>query len=147
MSRFSSLSDRLTLLDTGPLVALLNAREIHHSWVKAQFATLRPPLVTCEPVLAEACHLLRHLPTGREAVIELVNRGVLSVEISLENESDGVLTLLRRYRDLPISLADACLVRLAELHVGCRVMTFDSDFDVYRRDGRHPIETWRPPAA
>lgn len=141
----SGFSSQIVLLDTGPLVALLNARETHHAWVKSQFATLRPPVFTCEPVLTEACHLLRQIPTGREAVMSLLLRGVIAVDLALEAEAEAVQALLRRYRDLPMSLADACLVRLAELNGRCRVLTFDSDFEVYRRNVRQPIEVLRPP--
>jgi uncharacterized protein len=143
----SGLSSQIVVLDTGPLVALLNARETHHAWVKSQFATLRPPLFTCEPVLTEACHLLRQIPTGREAVLSLLLRGVIAVDLALEAEAEAVEALLRRYRDLPMSLADACLVRMAELNGRCRVLTFDSDFEVYRRNVRQPIEVLRPPPA
>jgi uncharacterized protein len=143
----SGLSSQIVLLDTGPLVALLNARETHHAWVKSQFATLRPPLFTCEPVLAEACHLLRQIPTGREAVLQLVLRGVIAIDLALEAEAEAVSRLLARYRDQPMSLADACMVRLAELNPRSRVLTFDSDFDVYRRNDRQPIEVLRPPPA
>lgn len=143
----SGLSSQIVVLDTGPLVALLNARETHHAWVKSQFATLRPPLFTCEPVLTEACHLLRQIPTGREAVLSLLLRGVIAVDLALEAEAEAVEALLRRYRDLPMSLADACLVRMAELNERCRVLTFDSDFEVYRRNVRQPIEVLRPPPA
>lgn len=143
----SGFSSQIVLLDTGPLVALLNARETHHAWVKSQFATLRPPVFTCEPVLTEACHLLRQIPTGREAVMSLLLRGVIAVDLALEAEAEAVEALLRRYRDLPMSLADACLVRMAELNGRCRILTFDSDFEVYRRNVRQPIEVLRPPPA
>lgn len=143
----SGFSSQIVLLDTGPLVALLNARETHHAWVKSQFATLLPPVFTCEPVLTEACHLLRQIPTGREAVMSLLLRGVIAVDLALEAEAEAVEALLRRYRDLPMSLADACLVRMAELNGRCRVLTFDSDFEVYRRNVRQPIEVLRPPPA
>lgn len=143
----SGFSSQIVLLDTGPLVALLNARETHHAWVKSQFATFRPPVFTCEPVLTEACHVLRQIPTGGEAVMSLLLRGVIAVDLALEAEAEAVQALLRRYRDLPMSLADACLVRLAELNGRCRVLTFDSDFEVYRRNVRQPIEVLRPPPA
>lgn len=143
----SGFSSQIVLLDAGPLVALLNARETHHAWVKSQFASLRPPLFTCEPVLTEACHLLRQIPTGREAVLSLVLRGVIAVDLALKAEAEAVDRLLRRNRDRPMSLADACLVRLTELNGRCRVMTFDSDFEVYRRNDRQSIELLLPPRA
>ena len=53
--------------------------------------------------------------------------------------------LLRRYRNVPMSLADACLVRLSELYGDCAVLTLDSDFRIYRRHGRQVIPVLAPP--
>ena len=65
------------LMDTGPLVASLNRRDRYHLWAKARLSELEPPISTCEPVLAEACFLLRDIPGGAAAVLTLVDRGVL----------------------------------------------------------------------
>lgn len=132
------------LLDTGPLVALLSAQEKHHGWVKEQLATLEPPLVTCEAVLSEACFLLGRTQRGPEPVIELLRRGALAVEFWLADEAEAVEKLLARYRTVPISLADACLVRMAETTPGATVLTFDRDFTIYRIHGRKAIPTRMP---
>lgn len=132
------------LLDTGPLVALLNARDVHHGWVKDRLAALAPPLLTCEAVLSEACFLLRGLDDGPERVLELVHRGAVSVPFRLEDELPAVRRLLVRYADVPMSLADGCLVRMAERHADSVVMTLDSDFRIYRRHGRQVVPTLMP---
>lgn len=78
--------------------------------------------------------------------MELVTRGVLRVELDLQREAPAVSRLLARYASLPMDLADACLVRLSELHADCSVLTVDSEFrDVYRRNGRLMIPTHLPP--
>lgn len=135
-----------TLADTGPIVAFLNARDRHHRWAVEAMGRLRPPLVTCESVLSEAAYLVRSLPEGGARVMELVARGVLRVDFDVEREAAALSRLLRRYASLPMDFADACLVRLSEIHADSVVFTLDSEFrDVYRRNGRQVIPTLSPP--
>lgn len=133
-----------TLLDTGPLVALLNARDRHHAWAARHFDECAPPLLTCEAVLAEACHLLRHDDRGAKAIFGLLSRRVLELRFSLQDEAPAVEALMTRYVKQPISVADACLVRMAEIFSGSRVLTLDSDFQIYRIHGRRVIPTLAP---
>ena len=136
---------RTTLVDTGPIVALLNRRDRHHGWAVETLATIRPPLLTCEAVLSEAAYLLRRLSGGPEKAVELLGRGILAVPFRLEAEASPVKKLLARYGDVPMDLADACLVRLTELHGDCVLLTLDSEFrHVYRRHGRQAIPTLMP---
>ncbi len=107
-------------------------------------ALIEPPLATCEAVLSEACFLLRQLPGGSEAVLKLVQRELLALPFRLENEIAQVSKLLARYADVPMSLADACLVRMAELHAQSVVLTLDRDFKVYRKSSRQVIPTIMP---
>ena len=65
------------IVDTGPLVALLNRRDRHHGWAREQWARIEAPLLTCEPVIAEACFLVRAIDGGTAAVLDLVHRGAL----------------------------------------------------------------------
>lgn len=132
------------LLDTGPLVSFINRRERHHGWVAALFGDLAPPLETCESVLSEACFLLRRYPGGTDAVMALVERGVVSPSFRLVQEQGRVRRLLKRYQETPMSLADACLVRMSELIPDSAVMTLDADFKVYRRHGREVIPLMAP---
>jgi len=134
---------RRFLLDTGPLVALLNRSDRYHAWAAEQWTEADAPLLSCEAVVAEACHLLRSCPGGGAAVVELVRRGAIALPFALAEESAAVARLLDRYADLPMSLADACLVRMAET-LGCSVMTIDADFRVYRIHGRRVIPTRMP---
>lgn len=127
------------LVDTGPLVALLNRKDAQHAVVARQLAFIKPPLITCEAVLAEATHLVRHLPGGRAALLEMVDEGFLTLGLQISAQSAALLTLVKRYASVPMSLADACMVRLAELNPRSPVWTFDSDFSVYRKNGRQVI--------
>ena len=121
------------LLDTGPLVALLSASDANHDRARRLFADCAPPLRCCEAVLAEACYLLRKVHAGGPAeVIALGARGVYEIAVSVQDHWTAIEALLKKYANRPISLADACLVRCAEAHDEARILTFDSDFRVYR---------------
>lgn len=129
------------LLDTGPIVALLSKNDRHHARAAAAFAACAPPFRTCEAVVAEACFLMRRASrTGPAEVVRLATRGVFEIALSAGDELSALATLFERYTDRPISFADACLIRCAELHEEPRILTFDDDFDVYRWDRRRKFE-------
>ena len=135
------------ILDTGPLVALLNRNDRYHQWAGNQWSHIAPPLFTCEAVIAEACFLVQRFSAGQSAVLEMARRGILDVTFSLAEETNTIIPLLKKYRNVPMSLADACLVRMAERRPEAVVFTLDSDFSIYRKNGRHKIPTLTPPAA
>lgn len=97
-------------------------------------------MLTCEAVLAEATYLTRQTPGARVALIEMVGEGFISIGMQLSDDHSATLALVRRYTNVPMSLADACLVRLAELNPQSPVLTLDSDFSVYRKNGRQVID-------
>ncbi len=140
------MTREVVLLDAGPLVAALNRREHMHAWAAGQFEQLPPPLLTCEAVLAESFHLLRNVDGACERILGMLERGAVKIGMSLDDEKVAVASFFRRYRDVPASLADACLIRMSELHEPCAVLTLDSDFHVYRRHGRRIIPLIRPAA-
>jgi predicted nucleic acid-binding protein len=120
------------LLDTGPLVALLSRNDRHHGRARRLFAECAPPFRCCEAVVAEACFLMRKVDAlGPAEVVALGRRGVYEIALSLEEHWTGIEALLRKYSDRPISLADACLIRCAEIHRETRILTFDGDFRIY----------------
>ena len=132
------------LLDTGPLVSFLSAADKHSAWVQEQWKRLRPPLLTCEPVLTEAAFLLKREGADTDGLFALLERGVIRVALEISEEHPDLRVLMRRYRDRPMSLADACLVRLSELHSGGRIFTLDGDFRIYRRHGNKVIPVLVP---
>ena len=134
------------LLDTGPLVAYLGEGLTHGEWVVDQWKRLRPPLWTCEPVLTEAAFLLKRERRDTDPLWALLERGVIRIGLGVEPQLADLRALMRRYRDRPMSLADACLVRLAELHPSGVILTFDTDFRIYRRHGNRSIPVLMPPA-
>jgi predicted nucleic acid-binding protein len=121
------------LLDTGPLVALLSRDDVNHARARRLFADCLPPLRTCEAVIAEACFLMRRVhAAGPAEVVSLGRRGLYTVAISIGDHWARIESLLRKYSDRPISLADASLIRGAEVHQEARILTFDADFSFYR---------------
>ena len=132
------------ILDTGPLVALLNRGDTYHHWAVEQWSCAKPPLLTCESVIAEACFLVRTFPGGEAAVLNLVARGVVEVPFVLSEQAHDVARLLKKYCNVPMSLADACLVRMSEQHAHSVILTLDSDFAIYRRNGREIIPLLTP---
>jgi predicted nucleic acid-binding protein len=136
----------VAIVDTGPLVALFDRAERHHRWVAERFDQLEAPLLVCEAVLAEAMYLLARFPKAQDAVLELVENGALRVAFRIDEHIGALRQLLRKYRDTPMSLADACIVRMAEIHDRHAVLTLDSDFLVYRKRGRASLPLIHPAA-
>jgi predicted nucleic acid-binding protein len=121
------------LLDSGPLVALLSRNDANHDRARRIFAACAPPFRCCEAVVAEACFLMRKVhPAGPADVVALGARGLYSIAVPAHEHWRNVEALLRKYSNRPISFADACLIRCAEIHEEPRILTFDSDFSVYR---------------
>jgi predicted nucleic acid-binding protein len=127
------------LLDTGPLVSFLAAGLEHHEWATEEWKRLRPPLLTCEPVLTEATFLLKREGRDTDPLFALLDRGVIRIGLSVQQQQADLRVLMHRYRNRPMSLADACLVRLSEIHSDAELLTLDSDFRIYRRHGNKVI--------
>jgi predicted nucleic acid-binding protein len=131
---------KAVLLDTGCIVAALDRSERNHDACKAALTDIDAPLVTCEAVIAEACHLLRRMRGAPDAVIANVETGAFQVPFRITSAAPAVRKLLAKYKRVPMDFADACLVHLAaELDTG-RILTLDDDFDVYRWKRSRPFE-------
>ena len=134
------------IIDTGPLVAFLNPRDHYHEWTKLQTAHIEPPLFTCEAVLAEACFLLKRFDCCF-ALFEQIERGLLKIPFKVGDEVSEVSQLIKRYQQIPMSFADACLVRMSEILSNSTLFTLDSDFHFYRKSGRKVIPLISPHAS
>lgn len=132
------------IVDTGPLVALINRREHHHAWARKVMDTIEPPIFTCDAVLSEACFLLQDTAGGSDAILELVARGIVRADFHVTAEIDSLRSLMKKFANVPMSLADACLVRMTELDQKSVVLTLDSDFSIYRRNRRQVVPTISP---
>ena len=134
------------IVDTGPLVAFFDRAERHHAWAVARIEELEAPLLVCEPVLTEAVYLLSRFPRAPDTLFEFLQNGALSIVFQIEDHVEALRRLLQKYRDTPMSLADACIVRMAEINEQHAVLTLDSDFSIYRKHGRTPLALIHPTA-
>jgi predicted nucleic acid-binding protein len=130
------------ILDAGPLIASINSKDHYNSWACETLERLGPPFYSCSEAMAEAAAM-----TGRPAaIVEMIQAKEIVIAFDLSEQTAGVLSLLKKYRDRNMDLADACIVRMTELIRDCRVITVDrSDFAVYRRNGRDLIPVIIPP--
>jgi uncharacterized protein len=125
------------LVDASFIVALLNRRDTNHSWATAQASAFPRPWKTCEPALSEAFYMLG--PPGVPHLIALLTRRALSCSFQIDDHTNDVVQLLQKYADVPMSLADACLVRMTEILSDPTLLTTDTDFRIYRRHGRQVV--------
>jgi predicted nucleic acid-binding protein len=125
------------LADAGFLVALLSRRDANHRWAEIQASRLPPPWGTCDAALSEAFHLLGS--RGGPPLAALLRRRALIPGFELNTHLESVLRLMQKYADVPMSLADACLVRMTEALSEPVVLTTDTDFRVYRRHSRQAV--------
>jgi predicted nucleic acid-binding protein len=131
------------VLDTGPLIALLNRQDEHHHWACETLERLGPPFYSCPEAVAEAAAMT----SQPDSIVEMIQGGEIVLAFDLSEQTAGVLALLRKYGDQDMDLADACIVRMSELIRDCRVITVDRrDFAVYRRNGRDLIPLIAPPS-
>lgn len=132
------------ICDTGPLVAYLNRHDPYHTWAAAVMKQVRPPMLTCEPVLTEAVYFLREDGLEVDPLFRLLERGALRLQFDVSTHWPRIRTLMARYRQM--DLADASIVVMSELHGRSEVFTIDrKDFSVYRRNDRQMIDFVAPP--
>ena len=131
------------IFDTGPLVAWFCPRDKHHDWARQAFAQIPVGGLICEAVLAEVCHLVAKDGVARGKVLDLVEQGGLT-PVFLGGEFPVLRELLNRYADTPMDFADACVVRLSEIHADSIVCTTDGDFRFFRKNGRESISLLAP---
>jgi uncharacterized protein len=130
--------------DTSAIVAVLRSNETHHYWATKTLREIPKPIVTCEAVIAECCFLLSASRTGQKAVLDRLTEGIIEIGFRLSDEIDHVSRLISKYSDVPMSLADACLVRMSESIADSAIFTLDQDFLVYRKHQRQRIPLIMP---
>ncbi len=132
------------LLDTGPLVALLDTRDQWSRWSREAVSTLPAPFETCESVISEAHFLLSaRTHDGGWRLNQLIERGRLKISFSFAEHQTEVFALMKRFEEVPMSFADACLVRMAE-QAPSRIITTDGGFERYRTSHRKRLSLVMP---
>lgn len=131
---------KTVIADASALIALIYEKDAQHEWAKSQVVNLRTPYLTCEAVIAEACFLLKGVHEGKQTVLSYLSNGILEIAFDLSTEVERIATLMKKYENVPMSFADACLVRMSEQHANSIVFTLDGDFWIYRKHGKGEIE-------
>jgi predicted nucleic acid-binding protein len=130
------------IVDASFLITLLNRRESNHRWAADQALRFPPPWRTCEAVLSETFHLLG--PSGVQSLAALLRQDALGSAFHFGDNVERVLSLMEKYADVPMSFADACLVRMTEIVSDPILLTTDTDFRIYRRHGRQVVPCIMP---
>jgi predicted nucleic acid-binding protein len=122
------------LVDTGPLVAALSRRDLHHEQCLAEFTAVAVGLWTCWPVVTEAAYLLRKSPDAVRALLRQIHKDNLRILPLDETDSPPILVILARDADSKLDFADACLMHLAEREAIDFVFTLDRrHFSLFRK--------------
>jgi len=133
----------IAICDTGPLVAYLNRHDPFHAWAVAVMKQVRPPMLTCEPVLTEVVYFLREDGLEIDPLFVMLERGALRLQFDVSAHWPRIRTLMARYEQM--DLADASIVVMSELHANSEVFTVDRrDFSSYRRNDRQMIDFVAP---
>jgi len=137
------LIEQRVILDASVLVALLSKGDRNHDWAVSQWTQVNPPALNCDAVISETYFLLKRRYLI-EAVFEMIEVGAIAIAFNLQDEATNVRVLMGRYESVPMSFADACLVRMAEQIPNSAVMTLDSDFKIYRKHRNEAIAVVLP---
>jgi predicted nucleic acid-binding protein len=121
------------IIDTGVLIAFLMPKDKFHIWAVSQLSQIETPVITCEPAISESCFLAQRVHNGQETILKLIQQGHILLPFILSQNIEAIENLMQRYASVPMSLADACLVRMSELYENSQILTLDSDFTVYRK--------------
>lgn len=125
-------------------MALLREDDRHHVWAVEQARHAPATVRTCEAVVTEILFLLKRDGRDGGGLFDLLDAGLVQCDFGFADERGPVRELMHRYREQPMSFADACLVRMAELDPEASIWTLDGDFRIYRRDGRQTLSLVMP---
>lgn len=123
---------KTVLVDTGPLVALIDRRDSKHTWASAKMDTFTSPMITCTAVITEAAFLLEQTYKGVENLLSFIDEGIVEVQNPYPHKKDAIHEFILNYQNISASLADLCLVIMTEEYHTCEIFTIDSDFLIYR---------------
>jgi len=130
------------IVDTSFLIALYNRGDPNHNWASGVLKRRPPPWRTCDAVLSETFHMIGS--SGMPLLAAFVRDGGLISTGTSDFGIDEVLALMDKYGAIPMSFADACLVRMTEVLPDPTLLTTDTDFRVYRRHGRKALPYLMP---
>lgn len=132
------------LIDTGPIIDFLDGNDAYHHFVEEEMKALNSPLYTCEAVITESFFLLQRIPQGVARLIELIESDKIRISFDYSAHLKRVHWFIKKYTNVPMSFADACLVHMAEATESSRIFTLDSDFAIYRTSKGKPYSLISP---
>jgi len=135
---------KTVILDTGVLIAYLMPKDQFHPWAVSQLSQITSPVLTSEAVITEACFLAQRIYNGQNTILKLIRQGHIIIPFNLSQEIEAIENLMQRYTSVPISLADASLVRMSEMYDNIPILTLDSDFTIYRKHRNQTIPVIMP---
>jgi predicted nucleic acid-binding protein len=135
---------KTVILDTGVLIAYLMPKDKFHSWAVSELSQITSPVLTSEAVITEACFLAQRIHNGQETILKLIRQGHIIIPFYLSQEIEAIENLMQRYTSVPMSLADASLVRMSEMYNNTSILTLDSDFTIYRKHRNQTIPVIMP---
>lgn len=135
---------KTVLVDTGPLVGLIDRHDSKHTWASAKMDTFTSPMVTCTSVINEALFLLNHSKNGVNTLFSFIDEGIVEVRNPYPEKKDIIHKLILKYHDITPSIADLCLVVMTDEFSSCEVFTIDSDFLIYRNSDGNPLDLISP---
>jgi predicted nucleic acid-binding protein len=130
---------RNVIIDASVLATLLNKNDTYHQWAVTQLKDIQPPLLTCEAIISEVSFLIECKQQGIDVIFNYLKLGIIELPFCFSSEYVAIEKLMLKYADVPISFADACLVRMSEQHRNSCVFTLESDFLVYRKNNSEVI--------
>ena len=120
------------LIDAGPLIALFDKRDSYHTSIISFIPQIKDRLITTWPVIAEVCHMLSFSVPCQLDFLTWCDRGGLKIEDIAETDIKRIIALTKKYNNVPMDLADATLMILAERLEVSEIISIDSDYYVYR---------------
>lgn len=132
----------MILIDTGPLVALVDKADNAHQKILAAFQSLTSAPLTTLPCLTEAFYLIGEIAgwNGQKTLFALLMSGAIEIHASTDSEMKRIGELMEQYNDKPMDFADASLVALAETFNIKTIITLDSDFYIYKIHGKDAFD-------
>jgi len=121
-----------TLIDAGPLIALFDKDDEYHKKVKDFLKTFHGHLTTTWPVLTEVTHLLDFNVNVQIDFLKWIQREAVIIYDLESNHLSRIIELTEKYSDVPMDLADASLMVIAEIEKIENIITIDSDYHIYR---------------
>lgn len=135
---------RNVIVDSSVLAALLNKNDTYHQWAVTKIKEIQPPLLTCEAIISEVSFLIGRKQQGINVIFNYLKSGIIELPFCFSDEYEAIEKLMLKYNDVPMSFADACLVKMSEQYRNSCVFTLDSDFLVYRKNGNEVISLIYP---